>query len=424
MIALIAGALAAFMLTSCNDTVDTETTASSAQSSVSTEASTTESSSETTDSSSSETTDSSISSSESAESSSSSETEESSSSATESETTTTDHNHVAVGAWDRNATEHWQLCEDGEKFNVGVHTLNEESTCTVCNSYFMQWDDHSVSIYDKDSHGETVRCTVYDADGNVEYEAINDIVYDDGNKVFEKTYENGILTGETSYNANGDILFNVFYQEDGNQILREEYEYAVNEDGESYIGKYTVYDYEEGCVDVVETNDHGEVVSWQSLDLEGNEIFCRIFEYAVDENGDCYESKITTTDYESGLIYVSEYNVFGDSTIDQIFDLEGNLQTECVWEYTYDENGEYENVKEYIDGRLVFEILSFETYVGEDYFERYPAITVEYLEDGSTTRIEYNRDGSCTVFEYDAQGNLVSQISYDSEGRETRIIPN
>ena len=59
-----------------------------------------------------------------------------------------DHTHVAGSTWEKDATNHWNLCECGEKMNVAAHTFNEgvvtvepgigtkgvkTYTCSVCN---------------------------------------------------------------------------------------------------------------------------------------------------------------------------------------------------------------------------------------------------------------------------------------------------
>ena len=290
LISLIAGALAALMLTSCSDTVDTETTASSTQSTVSTESSTTESSV-----SSSETTESteSTESTETSASETTESTESSSSSATESETTT-DHNHVAVGAWERNATEHWHLCEDGEKTDVGEHTLDDEDVCTVCGSvfWFMIDEDEEgfyfVYVLDFDSHGELVRYTLYNGEGTALKEGVCDIVYDDdGNKVLEKVYENGALIQE---------LF-----------------YEVNENG-SYRAKEYYYE-EFGLSIYYEYNEFEDPTLCRSYDETGEVILYAVWEYVTDEDGNYYMSKYTEYDYTAETIIIEEHNSHDEMTL-------------------------------------------------------------------------------------------------------------
>ena len=346
LIALFAGILAVSMLTACNNQgTGTNSSAQSTQSTVTTDTSESTSSS----------------------------TTGTTSSTSGSTATTPEHNHVAVGGWERNATEHWQVCEDGEKIDAAAHTINEENVCIGCGSHFMYWDDNAVTVYNEDSHGETVRYTQYNADGNVEYEEINHITYDDnGNKIFQKTYENGILTAEFHYgiNANGvyitkasyyeefglssyyeynefeEAVLTCFYDENGEETNHIVYEYQTDADGNIYMSKYTEHDYANGYIYLEEYNDHGEPVSYCLRDTEGNDLYCEIYEYAVDENGDCYESKVTTYDYESEVIYIGEYNAFGDQICNKIFDLDENLILEFSWEYTYNDDGEKETVKD------------------------------------------------------------------------------
>lgn len=305
---------------------------------------------------------------------------------------TVGHIHTPAGGWDRNAKEHWHVCEDGEKMDVAAHTLDDMNVCNICNSAIIDWGDGTFDVDTDNEYGETVRRTSYDADGNVISENRYEIEYDaDGNKTFAKFYEDERLADETYYALGADGVYEtkiISYYEDGSP-------HSVNE-----------YD----------TN--GDNVLAYFYDETGKERYRIVTEYAEDENGDRYESKSTDYDYINEKIYIGEYNAFEDQISRTVTDLEGNLIVKNRYEHGYDENGDNIYLKEYKNDILVFEILSYEVYTEEDYWMKYPKMTVEYEADGSKKVSEHEPDGSMTVSEYDASGTLVKETAYDSEGNE------
>ena len=43
-----------------------------------------------------------------------------------------DHTHTAKEGWEWNGTEHWQVCECGEKMDAAAHELNDALVCADC----------------------------------------------------------------------------------------------------------------------------------------------------------------------------------------------------------------------------------------------------------------------------------------------------
>lgn len=233
-----------------------------------------------------------------------------------------EHVHTAVGGWDRDAKQHWQVCEDGEKMNVGEHTLDEESICTVCGSMVEDYGDGQFIVNNHDEHGDTIRYTYYDADGSV---------------------------------------------------VEEEFT-----------------------------------------------------EYGLDAEGNCYEKKTTQYNYSDEVVYISEYNEYGDQTSRTVTDLEGNVEQVDRFEREYNDEGEAIWEKTYTNDVLVWEITGYKVYEGEDYTMRYPEAVITYYEDGTKMVITYGDNGEVAKeTTYNADGEVESEQTYtyetDAEGNWTSI---
>ena len=199
-----------------------------------------------------------------------------------------------------------------------------------------------------------------------------------------------------------------------------------------------IIDWGDGSYDVCVIDQYGEFTRWASYDSEGNLTSDSRNEITYDENGNktfmksytdgvhsadvyyamgkngVYEAKYIDYD-EDGSYFTNEYNEDSELILACTYDASGKEIYRDTYEYAEDEDGKRETVKEYENGRLVFEILSYAVYSEEGYTERYPAKTVDYNEDGSKIVTEYEADGSKITFEYDANGNLVKETSYEGE---------
>ena len=168
--------------------------------------------------------------------------------------------------WDADLKEHWYVDEDGSVGDKAAHTLDEGSTCTVCNTYVVDYGDGSGSVSVQNQYGDTTIFRSYGADGTVEWESKTDIVYDEqGRRMMEAVYNDGRLQQEATYQygKDGDELFPlhevyynddgtkeetdynetgersriVFYDADGQQVAEETYEYAYAQDGQVSLEK-------------------------------------------------------------------------------------------------------------------------------------------------------------------------------------------
>lgn len=311
----------------------------------------------------------------------------------------------------------------------------------------------------------------YDEDGmySVEHYLVIRTTYDeDGEKTVETYSKNGDLISEIKYDKDNNEIENLYweyiYDENGNLkcdrfyvngFLSEENEYAViyYEDGnfDSYLAVNTYY-YEDGDKYVTEYNEDGQEIREITYDKDGNIISEKTWENTYDENGYIinrkqYENGVLReergyavymtddlTDYylefriyydTNGDKYVTEYDRHDNEIKDACYDADGNAVYEYIYEYVYYEGSfEYENLKMYYNGELVYEeeYASYEKEVG---YEQY---TVHYLEkeisyyDGIKNVIEYDKDGNeIREIDYDAENNKINETFFDEDGYETII---
>ena len=370
-------------------------------------------------------------------------------------TASSGHTHTA-SVWDRDINEHWQLCDCGETFNTGDHTLGEDIVCTECGSEIWMSED-GASIENYNENGDWTRSTTYDADGNV----IDDYRWDyepGPNGGYEKvsSYYNDSLVEEINYNldSNGAVLtfeFTTYYDDgtysvgeyyenyepiisyqysaDGTETYRSEYEYA-EADGVRYLAKSCAY--HDGVLGLVqEFNQYGDDILFREIDADGNTVTEMSHEYTYNEDGTresmkffvdgvlVQESFYTTTEdggiydhlmnyyNEDGTKSVSEYNSYGDILKDTIYDASGNVLEEYTYENEYTEEGDMLSQKMYLNGALAMETL-YTIEIGEDYEYHYMSSEIVYNEDGTKVVSEYNMDDELikeTV--YDANGNII-----------------
>lgn len=282
------------------------------------------------------------------------------------------HAHTAAGDWERSPAEHWKLCECGEKCEVGEHTLDEWSVCTVCGAEVVVWDDGEAVLSVYDDHGNIIYGVNFDADGNPYSEGRNEITYDDdGNLLTIMKYAGDELRGEEYY-RNGEIHRIVEHYEDG---TRYEHEY----------------------------DEHRNLTSVIGYDADGS-ISTQLFsEYAETADGEWYEVCSTET-APDGSKYYGEFNDQGDQIVWITYTPDGVMENNERYEYTYDEEGHKTAVKVYSFDTLVQEKL-YTMVVFEDGWMNYPGTVIDYQEDGGKT-----------VCVYDENDELVSQTHYDAGG--------
>jgi len=313
-----------------------------------------------------------------------------------------EHVHAASEDWDRNSGEHWKVCQCGQELERAAHSLDENGICADCASEVLQYGMVEVNNYNE--RGDRVRSTLYEEDGTVAAEVVNEIEYD----------------------AQGNILRNTCYE---NGMRTTEDEYALDEEGVHYLKMSSSYQ-ENGVCFVNEYDPNGNVTAAQCREADGSVSSESYYLYELDRNGEYYE--VEERGRYGETTYVYQYNEYEDLIYGTEADLDGNVTRERRYERGYNEDGDQEWEKTYINGRLVGEILGYAVYTEEGYSNRYPETMVEYYEDGTklvsryegdgvlTTETTYAADGSVEkelryVYEYDDFGNWRSIQVYDGQ---------
>lgn len=286
------------------------------------------------------------------------------------------HTHVTADIWEADLNNHWKACTECDgKTDENKHTFDDFYTCTVCGAQIVEWDD-STSLDIFNESGDPLKSAEYDANGNLVTETLYSYDYDgDGNLTHDVTTVDGVITDER------------YYTVVGGESITSQYIYYMDD------GSKSVSDYDEN-----ENNVHSVYYN-----ADGSEEWHDDSEFALSADGEWYQRKYTIT-YASGAKSVSEYNEKGDPISSVDYDVNGNVIFAYSWEYTYDENGNMETVKEYCDGMLTSDKI-YKTLVTEEYTVTYPETVTEYGEDGGKT-----------VTVYDENDNVISQESYDSNG--------
>lgn len=265
-----------------------------------------------------------------------------------------------VFEWDRDAKEHWHVAENGEKADAAPHVM-QDVFCEVCGSEIWLFDDGYADVSNYDEYGELVRSTSYDEQGVVNYDCAYAYGYDEnGNKLWEKQYEQGVFVAEAVY--------------------------ALNAEGENWPVWSASY-YDDGTSARNEYDAHGNVIKAYTYDADGAVTYESTSEYALNADGWYYEAKQVAV--MDGTVFTTEYNEYGDWTYVSIIEADGTVVSEGRFEY------------EYVDGVK----LSCKHYEAD-------ALTLEsfYNEWGGLVKeIEYFEDGTTEVYEFDEEGNLVTK---------------
>ena len=294
--------------------------------------------------------------------------------------------------WYRNLFEHWQTDGRLERINIGEHDF-KKGVCSVCKSKIENLGDSFVlTNFNEDSNPR--RETEYDPDGNVineinyEYDAEGRLV----NKLEHKYYydENGILTNSKLFQRGA-----LFY----------EYEYAEAKDGSVYAKKQICHDGENGSA-IMEFDENGNCLVYNTFDKKGEKIQEVTSEYAVHPSGNYYITRETTFHYGRNEKIVYEYDEHYQYTLVITEDLAGTYYYEDVYENEYDENGNMVFQRRFQNGQLM-----------EETYFREPKDIGYVIEK----YITYGNDGSCKVFEYDINGNETSVTNYKDGTKGVKI---
>ena len=301
-----------------------------------------------------------------------------------------EHEHTAVGGWECNAAEHWQVCEDGELLNKAAHEIVDGVGCAVCGSEIWDNGDGSFSVYSYSAYGDLIRIASYDPDGVESEEYLREMEYDaEGNPLRSKIYYSGVFTEEAEYGLQADGCYaetkSVYYSEDGSYVTNE-------------------------------YNTYGDLIRMVSYNADGTKSAEESSEYAKDSDGNTFECKTTSVYYEMGTSYTSEYNEFGDQISVITADLDGNVIKTQHIEYGYDEEGNHTWNKIYVNDVLVEEVTGYITIEMDDYTMRVPECEIHYNEDGSkmvVTPNEIGDVGSETYYNTDGTIRLTVTYEYD-----------
>lgn len=286
------------------------------------------------------------------------------------------HQHQFSDTWGVDFNKHWKSCvECGETSEESTHTPDDSNICTVCGAELLEWDDYN-SLWYFNENGDPLKMADYDKNGNVITESVYEYKYDaDGNLIYSVETTDGVITGENSYTV---------------------------VDGESVASQYIGY-MDDGSKFVNEYDEYGNTVRIVTYDSDGNEDTTEDREYALSADEQWYESKCVSIESDGSKV-ISEYSEMGDQTGVTRYDADGNFVFSYLWEYTYDDDGNWQNIKEYLNDALHLDTV-------------YATVTTE---DGSMTYPEtvtkYNEEGGKTVTVYDAENNIISETHYDANG--------
>ena len=298
------------------------------------------------------------------------------------------HTHAPQGGWKWNGTEHWNLCECEEKFDVAAHKLGDDLVCADCGVEVWLMDDGSADTYTYDQYGNFLTMASFDVEGNVTSESCYEYEYDaEGRILMARYYDNGDLQNEDTYTVDGA----------GESVITKSMMYY---DGESILNEYDA---------------DGNVIHVQCINAEGTIIEESWSEYAMNNEGEFYEAKCTMVT-EDGQKLIATYNEHDDILSRTWYDAEGNVTSEDTWEYGYNDDGESMWQKDYVAGVLVYEIIGYAELHTEDYSMRYPETVIEYYEDGSKLVKFHGSNGEVeTETLYNADGSVASVLTYTYE---------
>ena len=287
------------------------------------------------------------------------------------------HVHTALDRWDRNGEQHWKPCECGEKLDAAQHDLQDD-VCTVCGSEVWMMDGMA-DVYNYNEFGENVRWSSYDGAGEVIADWAYEFSHDaEGNLVGGRTYESGVLMEESEYKV-----------EAGMSVLTRTTNYS--EDGSWYINEF---------------DELGNITFMRSCTAEGELVMEASYEFETDADGMSYVAKAMER-YADGTGADITYNAYSDCTGRIFYDTEGNVESEEVCQWEYDDEGNCLSNKTYTDGVLTQEVIFA---VGEDEFGVwvYAEQIISYFEDGSKSFSVYDLNSELLgVTTYDADGNVV-----------------
>lgn len=301
-----------------------------------------------------------------------------------------EHVHEPAGEYYVDLTNHWYLCECGEKVNEGAHDDLADGECAICNSDLFVYEDGTSGIITYNAAGNSVNWLNYDAAGQLMLnQRWNDIIDEAGNYIGYTGYVDGVLS-ETG-------------------------EYVTKEDG-SVVFVQTMYPLAEGDSRTVnEFDEHNNLLRTAAYNAQDQIEIEMAYVYSWRDNEwgekEFYIARETVTNAD-GSCHVTEYNEHSDKLSEVYYEADGTISMKWQYELMYDTQNNLSTVMLYLNGTLAMEsYYDYEQYDpdAEIYSNHYLKMECEYLQEGGWIVYEYSPDGNMlTQTRYDAQGKVIS----------------
>ena len=271
--------------------------------------------------------------------------------------------------WESDLNEHWVTDENGEKNKTAEHDFGDGRVCSVCGCEVFDYGNGSGEVFG-----------YIDAERNY---ANSLKIYENGELVQEYTAvyefdENGKPTYSATY-AGEKIMEEFFYNESASVFYEEDGSYGKRVDNEDGTSVYTQYDAD-------------GTISYERY-------------YAPKNDTENYLVKSIDFDFDAGVKYVIEYNIDGNVTHHETYDLDDNLLSTVIYEYGEDGYPTYQ-------ANYEGETLSSELYL----MTKFDAEGNPFSQP--TKEIIYNEDGGYLVYEFDEEGILTTEETYDANGNK------
>ena len=259
------------------------------------------------------------------------------------------------------------------------------------NYYTFEYDSDGrmlkgAKVFDEDYYSYGSVTYVYDSEGRVIKENDTTYEYDSAGRPIKETadFYGSLTVGE--YNDNGDVVKRNYYDDAGNVMFWEAYEYDPkgNMILKEFFAPQTLYDAQSHYIK--EYDAAGAVIRMTVFDEDGG--------YTIRDSFDNYESSydsngvlISTTEYSG--VEEGDFNYLTSETI-TYYDRSGNVSSREVWEYR-DATDSYKRSTHYnTDGSyVVYDYAEYDSWEYgyheyKDYKDHLPIIKTTY----------YNSDGS------------------------------
>lgn len=337
------------------------------------------------------------------------------------------HKHTPGDAWERDAVNHWQLCECGETLNPEPHQT-ENDLCTVCGSRILAQEEET-SVCNYDELGNLIRSSVYDEQGSLLYDRVYAYEYSSEGRILrESIWENDFCIQEAEYDENGNLTLFRSHEEGIGLTVEGRYEYAQGTGG-WYKSGAIEYLAEQGVTYACQYSPYGDIITRVKYDADNNVVYSEQYEREYDAQGQkrwekTYTNGIMTSEilgyttvlqeggelsfpsetveyYEDGSRLVSVYGENGEVATETYILGDETVVRALRYEYQTDVNGNWNYIRVYEGDRQITESRFKTTDEGLTY---------------RSTLIELRKDGSKRVFHYDENEQLLEEIEYDTNG--------